>query len=139
MHEHSHKSWSINTRIFSQLTYVRINGSLTFSILQAERKLQNDDLEDRLEDLENQNEELTGQCTELESKFDEVYPISARSHFHYNQIKRVCQLRARHTLNLGFSPGSSLTPHDTLITIHDSLFIIGSDFCSFGLYIIYTL
>ena len=39
---------------------------------QAERKLQQDDLEDRLEDLEQQNEEQQAQVDDLESKYDEV-------------------------------------------------------------------
>ena len=48
---------------------------MTHTLLQAERKLQNDDLEDRLEDLEQQNEEQQAQVDDLESKYDEVRPL----------------------------------------------------------------
>jgi cell division protein FtsB len=44
-------------------------------ISQAERKLQNEDFEERIEDLESQNEDLTAQTTDLEAKNDEVTHI----------------------------------------------------------------
>ena len=44
--------------------------------MQAERKLQNDDMEERLEDSEQQNEELTNENKELSDKLDEVRHFS---------------------------------------------------------------